>query len=316
MRRSTIKQINQSVFLLIMMTADVARSFAGSRTKGADTTSEAQSILPLLYTYQHLPQKRRKPNNRRPKFYWQSIDNVRLELASFWAEHGVQVDQSCPPIPSEKILNFFGLNGLRWAIAQLGGRENVAHQLGGVLVIPGKWEEAKELDEVKGLLPYMANHTTNDEKGMEKTRNVIPGKWEEAKELDEVKGLLPYMANHTTNDEKGMEKTRNARRKTSENSTISSLASQEKAIKTHFFWSKENSIKELYRYLESYKVLRRRPSVWMPKPEEIKTEGSLGLFNALKRFNKLPNNEVYASIFGEEESVRRVAGLVPFQEWR
>ena len=278
MRRSTIKQINQSVFLLIMMTADVARSFAGSRTKGADTTSEAQSILPLLYTYQHLPQKRRKPNNRRPKFYWQSIDNVRLELASFWAEHGVQVDQSCPPIPSEKILNFFGLNGLRWAIAQLGGRENVAHQLGGVLVIPGKWEEAKELDEVKGLLPYMANHTTNDEKGMEETRN--------------------------------------ARRKTSENSTISSLASQEKAIKTHFFWSKENSIKELYRYLESYKVLRRRPSVWMPKPEEIKTEGSLGLFNALKRFNKLPNNEVYASIFGEEESVRRVAGLVPFQEWR
>ena len=145
---------------------------------------------------------------------------------------------------------------------------------------------------------------------------VIPGKWEEAKELDEVKGLLPYMANHTTNDEKGMEKTRNARRKTSENSTISSLASQEKAIKTHFFWSKENSIKELYRYLESYKVLRRRPSVWMPKPEEIKTEGSLGLFNALKRFNKLPNSEVYASIFGEEESVRRVAGLVPFQEWR
>ena len=54
----------------------------------------------------------------------------------------------------------------------------------------------------------------------------------------------------------------------------------------------------------------------MPKPEEIKTEGSLGLFNALKRFNKLPNSEVYASIFSEEESVRRVAGLVPFQEWR
>ena len=159
----------------------------------------------------------------------------------------------------------------------------MAHQLGGVLVIPGKWEEAKELDEVKGLLPYMANHTTND-------------------------------------DEKEMEKTRNARRTTSENSTIfSTLASQEKqskAIKTHFFWSKENSIKELYRYLESYKVLRRRPSVWMPKPEEIKTEGSLGLFNALKRFNKLPNSEVYASIFSEEESVRRVAGLVPFQEWR
>lgn len=260
------------------MTADMAGCF--SRSRGTNT-SEAQGILPLLYTYQNPPQKRRKPTDRRPKFYWQSIDNVRLELASFWVECGVHVDQSLPPIPNEKILNFFGLNGLRWAIAQLGGRENVARQLGGVLVIPGKWEEAKELDEVKRLLPYMANYTTNDDK------------------------------------EKG-DKRKDARKTTSE--TIFELAPRMKcgstAIKTNYFWSKENAIKELYRYLESYKVLRRRPSVWMPKVEEVKAEGFLRLFNALNRFNKLPSSGDYATIFSEEESVRHVAGLVPFQEWR
>ncbi|EJK59067.1 hypothetical protein THAOC_20756, partial [Thalassiosira oceanica] len=106
--------------------------------KGHQYVRGARHPWPLLYTYQNPPQKRRKPTDRRPKFYWQSIDNVRLELASFWVECGVHVDQSLPPIPNEKILNFFGLNGLRWAIAQLGGRENVARQLGGVLVIPGK----------------------------------------------------------------------------------------------------------------------------------------------------------------------------------
>ena len=266
-----------TVFLLVI--GGLILTCMGFARSERDTTNAPESILPLLYTYQNPPQKRRKPTDRRPKFYWQSIDNVRLELSSFWAERGVYVDQRHPPIPNERILNFFGLNGLRWAIAQLGGRENVARQLGGVLVIPGKWEEAKDLDEVKGLIPYMSTDTTNDE------------------------------------EEKGKKKKNARKATTSENFE---LAHQKKcggtAITTNYFWSKENAVKELYNYLESYKVLRRRPSVWMPKLVELKTEGRL--FNALNRFDKLPSSEVYSAIFREGESVGRVAGLVPFQEWR
>jgi len=39
----------------------------------------------------------------------------------------------------------------------MGGRENVAYILGGAKVIPGKWEQAIEFDEVKQLLPRMGD---------------------------------------------------------------------------------------------------------------------------------------------------------------
>ena len=37
----------------------------------------------------------------------------------------------------------------------MGGRDNVSHMLGGAKIIPGKWREAIELDEVRKILPQI-----------------------------------------------------------------------------------------------------------------------------------------------------------------
>lgn len=51
---------------------------------------------------------------------------------------------------------------MRGAIAQNGGRENVSHLLGGAKIIPGKWKEAVEMEEVKYLLPFMTSLLKNE----------------------------------------------------------------------------------------------------------------------------------------------------------
>jgi hypothetical protein len=74
----------------------------------------------------------------------------------FWKELNVKINPDLPPpIPSEYLLNHFDRNDLRWGISQMGGRDNVSHMLGGAKIIPGKWREAIELDEVRKILPQI-----------------------------------------------------------------------------------------------------------------------------------------------------------------
>jgi hypothetical protein len=127
-------------------------------------TVDPLTILPKLYTYQKPRQKRKTQFNggmprrqRKQRNYWNSIDNLRHEITLFWEDNDVTIskyyhDQASPPIPSEYLLNQFNRNDLRWAIAQLGGREHVSYLLGGARIIPGRLNEAMELDEVKCLL--------------------------------------------------------------------------------------------------------------------------------------------------------------------
>jgi hypothetical protein len=113
--------------------------------------------LAQLYTFQKPRQKRSATKRpRKPRFYWQSHENIRRELILFWEELNVGIDQDRPPpIPSEHLLNLFDRNDLRWGISQMGGRDNVSHMLGGAKIIPGKWIEAIEHFEVKNILPQI-----------------------------------------------------------------------------------------------------------------------------------------------------------------
>ncbi|KAL7517674.1 hypothetical protein ACHAWX_002581 [Stephanocyclus meneghinianus] len=146
--------------------ASTANDDDRSSSSSAREKSKDASVVPNLYTYQKPRQIRRIPTKRKPRNYWHSTSNLRNELTSFWKEYGVPLHTinpgRPPPIPSEYLLNFFQRNDLRGAIAQNGGRENVSHLLGGAKIIPGKWKEAVEMEEVKYLLPFMTSLLKNE----------------------------------------------------------------------------------------------------------------------------------------------------------
>eukprot|EP00903_Cladosiphon_okamuranus_P006240 g6125.t1 len=83
---------------------------------------------------------------RKPPAYWSSDDNVRGEVAKFWAELGITSDK----IPNQTLLHFFGAHALKYGIAMRGGVNDCAEWLG-VQAIPGKWSKALQEDEVTQL---------------------------------------------------------------------------------------------------------------------------------------------------------------------
>ena len=93
-------------------------------------------------------------SKRRPRGYWSNTQNVLNELLQFWADVNVPIepDTALPPIPNESLLNHFRRHDLRWAIASQGGREALAFRLGGAPIIPGIWEEAVKVREVRMVL--------------------------------------------------------------------------------------------------------------------------------------------------------------------
>jgi len=55
--------------------------------------------------------------------------------------------------PNEALLNHFERHDLRYAIANMGGRERMAEKLGGARLIPGQWHVAiRQSKEVQCLL--------------------------------------------------------------------------------------------------------------------------------------------------------------------
>jgi len=100
--------------------------------------------VPVISLDRKLKQKRRtfsKP--RRPSSFWAEIGNIEEELRLFWKSVYVPIDSGVPPpIPNEALLNHFERHDLRYAIANIGGRDVVAERLGGARLIPGKWCEA------------------------------------------------------------------------------------------------------------------------------------------------------------------------------
>jgi len=222
-----------------------------------------------------------------------------------------------PPVPSEHLLNYFNRNDLRWGIAQMGGRVNVSYLLG-AKIIPGKWKEAIELEEVKQLLPCMKELGPERSKRKERKMN------NEKRTVQNRQGNMTRQSHGDIDQQQGEEESTqttftNIQRvnlNSTTNATLMSLVSSAAPShstkgQTNEFWSKEKAVKKLYQYLESYRKYRQRPAVWMPQLAEISHEGCSSLFNACSRFEKLPS-----SINNDDDIINSFSGLVPFREWR
>ena len=199
-------------------------------TTNTDSNSDPPIILSQLHTYQKTRQRRnstRRP--RKPRFYWQSQDNLRAELYRFWDELSVTIpsDQP-PPIPSEYLLNHFHRNDLRWGISQMGGRENVAHILGGAKVIPGKWEQAIEFDEMKQLLPSIGDKQGSPMKKVRRNKQNSEGSMIQQSHDEQFNdGARGTLTMYTTNS-------------SAQEKQINSTTTQTKE-----FWSKEKTVKNM-----------------------------------------------------------------------
>lgn len=201
-----------------------------STTMYSESDPDSLRLLSQLYTYRK-PRQERRPASSRPRkqrYYWQSHDNLRSELFQFWDELSVTIPPNQPPpIPSEYLLNYFHRNDLRWGISQMGGRDFVAHILGGAKVIPGKWEKATELDEVKQLLPRMDNG------------HVLPRK-------------TSIQQSHNRDQDEGRASTNQKIVASHSSATLSSLVlpcsdkhTNSTTSRTKEFWSKEKTIKNM-----------------------------------------------------------------------
>ena len=242
-------------------------------------------------------QQRQKPQNRRPKFYWQDIQNVEQELRDFWTDCCVDIYQtdtyeqdslatkagkrqkrssSTPPlcIPNETLLNYFGRHDLRAAIVTHGGRVELSFMLpGGATIMPGKWQEAVATGlELQLLLQNQTHHLDLSRDGPPLLRQ--PGN----------KSKLATEPNNkeSTNKVKKW--------------------SHQKERKPLGYWSQQRVVAELYDYLDEYQNLHGRPSVWFPRPSELQAKGRDDLALAMRRF-------------GGAQRIAEIAGLIPFREW-
>ena len=103
-------------------------------------------------------QVRRKPVQRRPRYYWLDSVNLRSELCLFWRNCGVETNS--PTIPTEVLLMHYERHDLRAAIAKNGGRIAVSELLGGAPIMPGRWRNAvASSPELQHLLKLDASLT-------------------------------------------------------------------------------------------------------------------------------------------------------------
>jgi hypothetical protein len=113
-------------------------------------------------------QQRTKPQNRKPKYYWSDLANLRTELDIFWKDRGVVVGKGSAKksrmgrvvIPNETLLLHYRKHDLRGAIASHGGRYAVAEKLERAMptgtkveVMSGTWTLAvNESPELRSLI--------------------------------------------------------------------------------------------------------------------------------------------------------------------
>jgi len=244
-------------------------------------------------------QQRRQPKTRRPRFYWQSVENVEKELRDFWIHVGVTIPE--PPIntttttttnnnnntitkksnnqkahplciPNETLLNYFGRHDLRAAIVAHGGREELSHALllpnEFVTIMPGKWEEAVNTSHELQIL--IQNETHVDLTAEEPPSLLLSS-------AQSPSSVLPDKSRHRK-------------------------WFHQEGRKPISYWTQQRIIEELYDYLDEYKDLYGRPSIWCPRPSELATNGRKDLAQAMGRF-------------GGTRRIVELAGLVPFREW-
>ena len=185
-----------------------------------------------------------------------------------------------PPlcIPNEALLNYCGRHDLRAAIVTYGGRDEMAFELTKgtrrrVTIMPGKWSEAVA-SSIE--LQIMLQNETHSE-------------WLSDGEAPQKKSKQKQPAQKTESVA------------TSSNKPKKKWAHQGER-KPLGYWNRQKVVAELYDYLDDTRALRGRPSIWFPRPSELKKSGREDLATAMRRF-------------GGSKRITKIAGLVPFREW-
>mmetsp|Transcript_33731 Transcript_33731/g.73071 ORF Transcript_33731/g.73071 Transcript_33731/m.73071 type:complete len:461 (-) Transcript_33731:161-1543(-) len=217
----------------------------------AHSSPEKASSKSLLALSIRPKQTRRKPKARRPNGYWSDRDNLRKEIEMFWHDVGVTTTSppTLSPIPNEALLNHFGRNDLRWAIARHGGREAVSEWMGGVPLVPGKWAEAvATCSEVQQLLD------PSNVAGRKLSADVPP-KSPQAEHRDIISSSTKPRWKHRP------------------------------GRKPKGYWTEERVLVEFLKYLYDCKLKMNRPSVWMPRPSELPHDlkGAVARFGGRKK---------------------------------
>jgi hypothetical protein len=248
------------------------RRWSGQKTKEVADMNADDSIQQPI---RRKPQKRRQTRNRRPRNYWTQPDNVAREIRLFWAKDcglgeyykssNATLNYDENMIPNEGLLNYYGRHDMRAAFASLGGREAVAEQLGGAKILPGRWKEAVDEPQIQALL------------------QIDPALSSEYSPLS----ALDVSSTTTT---------------TEEDNTTPTRWSHQSDRRPKGFWNKTRVIQELYLYVDGVRKEHGRPSVWMPRPNEMAASGRDDLRQAIRRF-------------GGTKHICTLAGMVPFREW-
>ncbi len=298
--------------------------------------------IPEIQLFRKEKQKRRKLKQpRRPSSFWADLNNIETELRLFWSSINVPIpSDEPPPIPNEALLNHFERHDLRYALANMGGRDVVSVRLDGAKLIPGKWTQAvatcKEVqyllhpsnpagrglsEDVPPIAPYVKRSLRKQRMAMKKkqmkSRQMIMKKQKKSieKRIDvdeyinhnsndtDVSGISISNANGLDDDEKDNDSDDDI----DPIETLRYMGGQRWAHSSgrnpRGHWSQDVIIQELYQYLSHVKEEKGRPSVWMPRPSELATEGRDDLKQAMVRF-------------GGSAKTCNLAKLVPYREWR
>ena len=259
------------------------------------------------------PQQRRPKHKetRRPKYYWKDLGNVVRELEDFWVHCGVDIHQPLLAkknegfdndttaavkknkrqkqqplcIPNEALLHYRGRHDLRAAIVTYGGREEMAYELTyearrHVTIMPGKWADAVA-SSIE--LQIMLQNQTHSE-------------WMSEKEAPTR--LLPQRKRKQKQHSKIVDNSDTAQ---SSSQPKKKYAHQENR-KPRWYWNQQKVVEELYDYLDVYKELHGRPSIWFPRASELEKSGRDDLTTAMRRY-------------GGNKRIMKIAGLIPFRDW-
>jgi hypothetical protein len=304
-----------------------------------DTTSKKRKE-PKLKLDRKPKQKRRKIQNpRRPRAFWKDIHNIQNELRLFWSSVNVDINPSQPPpIPNEALLNHFERHDLRYAIANMGGRNIVATQLGNATLVPGKWSDAiQQSDEVKQLLkkdnikgkglskavPPIARHVKRTlvkgevKKVKKHMHDMIMNSFlhEDASIVDLSSSIVPgdladIVIPLQESINRGGENILDMDIEELNDETLRRLRypsgerwAQNAYRKPRGYWDQDVLLTELFEYQSYAEEAKGRPSIWMARPSEMSDEGRNDLRQAIGRF-------------GGTDHVCSISGLVPYKEWR
>ena len=219
----------------------------------ADKSEELSNTINSQQLVGRKRQQRRKPRNRRPRYYWTKPKNMAREIRKFWLDCGLEDASQYPlMIPNESLLHHYGRHDLRAALQSTGGRPYVAELLGGARIMPGRWSDAIKEPQIQALLKIDASLSPDQSPSASSSSE---DKWSHASDR-----------------------------------------------KPKGYWNLTRVIAELYEYVDGVRQEHGRPSVWMPRPNEMAASGRDDLRQAIQRF-------------GGTKKICALAGMVPFREW-